>query len=80
MIIFLPADTSSLEVKQAIITSVASELPVCHILPLDAACLSTLAAELDLVTSHPIGIGVALQFKPDAVYMSCSVVTFNDNI
>jgi hypothetical protein len=49
----LPALTSTLFVKKAIITGVALVFPVCHISPFDVACLSTLAAELDPVTSHP---------------------------
>ena len=46
--------------------------------PLLAACLSTLAAELFPDTSHANLIGVVLRFKPDTVYISCSVVIFND--
>ncbi len=79
---FLPALISNLDVKHAIITGVALVAPVAQILPFDVACLSMLAVEPDAEgdTSHPIEIGVAEQFKPDTVYRSCSVVTFNDNI
>jgi hypothetical protein len=74
-----PADTSSLLVKQAIMKGVALYMLVAHKLPIYVACLSTLATDAKPVTSHRIEIGVTLQFKPDTVYMSCSVVTFNDN-
>ena len=78
---FLPALTSSLDVQHAIIIGVAVVAPVAQILPLDVACLSILAGAEDVpVTSHAIEIGVAEQFKPDTVYISCSLVTFNDNI
>jgi len=52
-----------------------------QILPFDVACLSMLAgAALVPCTSHAIEIGVAEQFKPDTVYISCSLVTLSDNI
>ena len=55
--------------------------PVFQILPFDVACWSILAGALLVgITSQAIDIGVAEQFKPDTVYMSCSLVTFNDNI
>jgi hypothetical protein len=38
------------------------------------------AADDDGVTSHCMLIGVAEQFKPETVYISCSEVTFNDII
>ncbi len=77
-----PALISRREVKHAIMTGVALVLVPAQILPFDVACFSMLAVEpeADGDTSQPIEIGVAEQFKPDTVYMSCSVVTFNDNI
>ena len=80
--IFLPAEISRRLVKQAIMTGVALVFPVCQILPFDVACFSILAVEPDPDgdTSQAMLIGVALQFKPDTVYIACSVVTFNDNI
>ena len=62
-------------------TGVALVAPVAHILPFDVACLSIFAgAALVPATSQAIEIGVAEQFKPDTVYMSCSFVTLSDNI
>ena len=79
---FLPALISNLDVKHAIITGVALVAPVAQILPFDVACFSMLAIEAveDGETSQPIEIGVAEQLSPLTVYISCSVVTFNDNI
>ena len=62
-------------------TGVAFALPVFQILPFDVACASILAGAAEVPdTSHAIDIGVAEQFKPDTVYMSCSLVTLSDNI
>ena len=59
---------------------VALVAPVAQIFPLLVACLSILAgAALVPVTSHAILIGVALQFNPETVYRSCSLVTLSDN-
>ena len=59
---------------------VALVAPVAQILPADVACLSILAgAALVPCTSYAILIGVAEQFKPLTVYMSCSLVTLSDN-
>ena len=81
MRIDLPALISSLLVKHAIIKGVALVFDVFQILPFDVACWSILAGAL-LVgkTSQAIDIGVAEQLRPDTVYMSCSLVTFNDNM
>ena len=54
---------------------VALVAPVAQILPLLVACLSILAGAAEVpATSHAILIGVAEQFKPETVYMSCSLV------
>ena len=59
---------------------VALVFPVCQILPLLVACLSMLAGAAEVPsTCHAILIGVAEQFKPETVYMSCSLVTLSDN-
>ncbi len=60
---------------------VAFVAPVAQIFPLlvDWASIFAGAAEVG-VTSHAILIGVAEQFKPETVYMSCSLVTLSDNI
>ena len=61
--------------------ALALVVPVAQILPFDVACLSIFAGADEVpVTSQAILIGVAEQFNPDTVYMSCSLVTFNDNI
>ena len=80
--ILLPADILSLLVYTAIMTGVANwfDVPLFQILPLLVAWFSKLAADDKPVTPHAIEIGVAEQFKPLTVYMSCSVFTFNDNI
>ena len=76
-----PAPHSILLVYAAIIKGVALKLLLAQILPFDVACLSTFEGCDEVpVTSHAIEIGVAEQFKPDTVYRSCSLVTFNDNI
>ena len=60
---------------------VALILLVSQILPLLVACWSIFAGALLVgITSQAILIGVAEPFKPDTVYISCSLVTFNDNI
>ncbi len=62
-------------------TGVALVAPVAQILPFDVACLSISAvAALVPATSQAIEIGVAEQFKPDTVYLSCSLVALSDNI
>jgi hypothetical protein len=62
-------------------TGVALYAPLLQMLPFDVPILSMFAgAALVPVTSHAIEIGVAEQFKPLTVYMSCSFVTLSDNI